>query len=53
MPAAGLIDYATLFGGFTSEVTAGLTAAMPIAVPIAAAILGVGIGFKVIKKFAK
>lgn len=53
MAAAGLIDYAALLGGFTTEATAGIQASLPIAVPIAAGLLGIGLAVKLIRKFAK
>lgn len=47
------IDYGTVFDGMKSEAMSGVNAALPIGLGIGAAIIGVMIGWKLIKRFAK
>lgn len=51
--ASAAVDYGTIFGGATDEATTAISATMPLAIKIMGILLGIGIGYKVIKRFAK
>jgi hypothetical protein len=53
MAGTGTIDYGTVFQSVQTEVVNAINGVLPEALVILAVMLGIGIGYKLYKKFAK
>jgi hypothetical protein len=47
------IDYSTLFSGMIDEGMSSISTVVPLAAKVAGTLLAIGIGYKVIRRFAK